>query len=355
MLLSRYFQNIYLQSTAIVGMCFLVLIACVGLMGELKQIDMHYHLIDAIIYTLSVLPTNFSRLYPTVLALSSVMWVTWMRERQELIIAHALGLSRLGVITSLFPALIAIVIACTACMEWIAPALGSHAKQVQTLQRSEGKLAHSEDNHMWLKTKKGFMRVTPLIEEKKLLNIYQYHVEHNEVVAWSYAPEARWYNQHWVAETQTTHTLDNYQQGQKKQGEVTLPLNIQPDIFEKARFKTDYFTLNQIWTSLKKAKAHGVLERVTWVNYWLRVLTPLHAICLVTMVLIWLQVSLDLRSPRFSWWVMTCVAAIILDFTVVEILESIKWRVDIWEGLAIAAFPLGCVIAGAIGGVYVRN
>ena len=79
-----------------------------------------------------------------------------------------------------------------------------------------------------------------------------------------------------------------------------------------------------------------------------------HTWMLVAMV-VWLQASLDLRSSTFVWWVLATTVAIIVDFSVIEILEHQNTATDMWGGLWAAATPLVALMLGTIGGMYVRD
>lgn len=354
MLLSRYFRQLYLHACVVVCACFLAMIMCITMIRELSQTNNAYTLTDALTYTVQTLPVNIGRFYPVILALGALTWIAKVRDSQELLLAHAVGLGKSRIVIALMPMLLILIVLGTMSVDWIGPVLGAHAKQEQTLARSQGQLMNTHQN-MWLKTNKGLMRATTTKDNETLVDIYEYTIHKNEITSWSFAPRATWQDKHWVVENQTVYSLKDKAQKKKHRAKVFLSLHISPEVLEKSSMKTDYYTLPQLWSSVKSGRLHGVLDRVTWVNLWLRVLNPVRTILLVGLVLIYMQASLDLRSANFSKWLIFSVVILIADFTIVEAFEAIKWQVDMWQGLAIASIPIGYLTVGLIGGMYVRN
>ena len=354
MLLARYFRHIYLQACVTVGVATAVLVFCIGVMAELRQSSSLYSFLDTLFFIVQTLPANFCRFYPAAMALAVIVWVWRLRERQELVMAHALGWSRWRVVLGLTPAILLAVLACTVTMEWLAPNLARHAKQVQTQKLSGGQLANTQRT-MWFKTAEGFLQARVTDDPQVLENVKFYQLDGQGLHQWGHADTVTWQKKRWVAATMTTTQVEGDKQVSTHSKGAYLPLRIKPSLLAKTAFRTDYLSLTQMWHGLTAAKDHGVLTRLSWVNFWLRILNPLHAWLLVAMVLVWLQSSLDLRSTSFIMWVLAAVVAIILDFSVVENLEHKNTVTDIWGGLWIAALPLVALTLGTIGGLYVRD
>ncbi len=354
MLLARYFRQIYYQAALTVGFATVVLVFCIGVMAELRQSSSLYSFLDTVWFIVQTLPANFCRFYPAALALTGIMWVWRLRERQELVMAHALGWSRWRVVMGLTPGILLLVVACTVTMEWLAPNLASRAKQEQTQKLSGGQLANNQRT-MWFKTATGFIQASLTDDPNALSNIKVYQIDDKGLHRWGQADTVRWQKKNWVAENLTTNQVQGDKQVATTTHQVKLPLHIKPSLLAKTAFRTDYLSLTQMWHGLTAAQEHGVLTRLSWVNFWLRILNPLHAWLLVAMVVVWLQISLDLRAGTFVWWVLAATVAIVLDFSVVEILEHKNTVTDMWGGLWTAVMPLGALMLGTVGGMYVRD
>ena len=243
---------------------------------------------------------------------------------------------------------------CTLNMEWLAPNLASHAKQVQALKLTRGQVINTQES-MWFRIEDGFLHARPTQDPKILNDIHVYKLQGGRIHGWAYADLAKWDGKSWQVDELKQYRLKKTSQVHTSKKTTVLPLQIKPSLLSKTAYKSDYMSLTQMWHGLTDANHHGVLNRLSWTSFWLRVLAPLHTWVLLTLVLTWLQISLDLRSSTFSITVLAVILVIIVDFSCIEILEHLHVPWGMWSSFWLATTPLWLLTLGTIGGMHVRD
>ena len=137
-LIDRYIGITVLQSTALVMVVLLALFGFATFAGELEKVGKgHYDALQAMIYSLLVLPRLAYQLFPLVVLLGSIIGLGALASHSELTVVRAAGVSLRRIVWSVVKAGLLLMVVVVIVGEYVAPRaeLKAQSLQAEALQQ----------------------------------------------------------------------------------------------------------------------------------------------------------------------------------------------------------------------------
>lgn len=337
-----FYLNRKVLSTALqLWMMAVLLIFLLGCLGDFNNVTQDYGLVELCRYIAGTIPLHLARFYPLLISLVLALTIAKLRRTQELLALLSQGVSQGKILLYLTPSLLLMLIWMLLSNELLAPYLADRVRQMRSERLSHGQMI-AEKNTVWLKTAKGFLQASITADEWMLADLNYYQHDPDGQLQWLKASNAHYLGkQQWQAEhaVQTTLNPDN-KQVQLQKNNYILPIKLNPDTLSSSRQRAEYLNLIQMAKALTQGRNYGLVDKLDWHMFWLRVSQPFQVLVLAT-TSAWLLLGvLALRSPYYTSTWFLLIQTWLLHFVSVEILRQQNWGLGMVQGIWIAFVPI---------------
>ena len=177
-LLTRYLAKEIYSSVAIVFAGLLGLFSFMDVIQELHDVGQGgYHLKDALIYVMLIMPTHIYELFPLAALIGSIFAIVQMANNSELMVFRCSGASLTQMIVAMLEIGMPLVLLCLLFGEVIAPP-SDHLAQELSMKARNSKMTLKEfRSGIWVKDEHSFVRAQSVLPDTTLLNITIYEFD----------------------------------------------------------------------------------------------------------------------------------------------------------------------------------
>lgn len=223
-LLTRYLAKEIYSSVLIVFAGLLGLFSFMDVIQELHDVGQGgYHLKDALLYVLLIMPTHIYELFPLAALIGSIFAIVQMASNSEMMVFRSSGASLKQMIFAMLKIGLPLVLLCLLFGEVIAPP-SDHLAQELSMKAKNSQVTLKEfRSGVWVKDEHSFVNVRNVMPDTSLLNITIYEFDDSyHLHAITFAKRAAFESQnHWILED-VRQTLFS-EQGTSVNIQPTLP------------------------------------------------------------------------------------------------------------------------------------
>ncbi len=181
-LLDQYIGRAVLQSTVVVMLVLLSLFAFATFSGELDSIGHgNYGAIDALQYTLLLMPGLAFQLFPIVVLLGAIIGLGMLASQSELIVMRAAGVSIKRIVWAVMRVGILLLLFMVVVGEYVAPEAEQRAQKIKT-DLLEVKVSFNTEQGLWARDGNNVIHIRDLISKEQVANVSIYEFdEHNRL------------------------------------------------------------------------------------------------------------------------------------------------------------------------------
>lgn len=239
---------------------------------QFKFANNNYGPLNAIIYSLSVLPVNLYSIFPVLFPVG--IWLAFYRlhSKGEMLQIHASGISP-NKIASWVISTVLIWNICNLCLgEFAGPLLEKHAKKKRMQAMLDYKITE-EDTALWLKEDSMFINAERTHSPNILINIVKYYFSDQELVAVEKIDSAEYINHSWHLASGEKMTLKPHLLITKTP-EQNWKTHLNPELLKLSETKNDKKALFQIIPALIR-KNLGLFSNKDLYIFWNRIFLPI--------------------------------------------------------------------------------
>ena len=271
----------YLGNT-VIGAILLTLLLLVGLeliftfVNELRFVGTgQYSTLDAVKYIFLSLPTQMAQLFPMAALVGTLLGLSTLAARSELIVLRSAGLSILDITLALFKVGILLVLFAWLLGEVLAPLTDKWAHATKAVALSSGQ-ALSTQHGIWMRDGEAFVHIQSVDKNKQLTGITRYDMDDNlQLRESSYAESATFEGDHWVLSQ--VHNTQFLKDGTDSSFQPTQiwSSQIAPDIVGIVGSKAlDELNLLELWRSIDYRRQNHLNARPYQLALWQKIARP---------------------------------------------------------------------------------
>ena len=283
-ILSRYIAFHVISATSLVVLVLVGVETFMLFVSQLSDIgQIHYGLLQSIVYVGLSLPSNFYQLFPMAGLLGSLLGLGRLASTSQLVVMQTAGVSVSQITLSVIRAAILMLIVATIIGEVLAP----------RLQYKEDNAKASALNHAiglqafggtWLHDGRDFVHINSLVSQKKIndITIYSFDNKHR-LILMSHAKEGMLINKRWQL-SDVTRTLFSPKKIKTYQTpSFSLNLNIQPNLLTLTVRDPQAISLTEMQNNIHYLKSIGLSTSSMEFTFWQRLVQPLTAIVMIAL------------------------------------------------------------------------
>lgn len=271
----------YLGNT-VIGAILLTLLLLVGLelifsfVNELRFVGTgQYSTLEATKVIFLSLPTQIAQLFPMAALVGTLLGLSTLAARSELIVLRAAGLSIMDITLALFKVGILLVLFAWLLGEIVAPMTDKWAHATKAVSLSNGQ-ALSTQHGVWMRDGKAFVHIQSVDKNHRLTGITRYEMDDNlQLRESSYAESGTFEGDHWVLSQ--VHNTQFYPEGTQSDFEEqqSWSSQIAPEIVGIVGNKAlDELNLFELWRSIDYRKNNHLNARPYQLAFWQKIARP---------------------------------------------------------------------------------
>lgn len=275
-ILDRYIsKNIF--NTIMATLFMLVsLSSIIKFVEQLRKVGQgDYSALGAGLFTLLSIPKDIEIFSPMAALLGTLLGLSSLATRSELVVMQASGFSRLQVAGSVMKTAIPLVILTMGIDEWVAPASEKIAYNYRT-QAIYGGSMFLNQNGLWIKDSNDFIFIERVIDSHQLAGVNIYHFDNAErLQSLQYASIATFSNDRWKLSQVNELNLTNSKQ---ITGQQTLngewKTNLTPDKLGVVAFEPNSLSISGLYNYINYLKQNGQEANRYQLNMWSKIFSP---------------------------------------------------------------------------------
>lgn len=285
-ILRRYISKNILSAIALVSLVLISLMLFVMLSAEFSDIGTgNYDTMHALTYVIMNLPANIYQFLPIAGLLGSLIGLSLLASRSELIVMRAAGVSIVKISSVVLQAALLFVIASVLLGEYLGPSLSRNATIYKTEAMSRGQ-TYKTLQGVWLKQKNNFIRIATILPGNQLKNITKYTFDQNQnLVAASFAKRASYHKNKWIFKDVTTSVFSKTQVRNMHFDTQAWNLKLRPHVLKIMKIDSSQRSLPQLYSYIQYLKYSGLQSYKPEFVFWQRVLQPLATLVMILLAI----------------------------------------------------------------------
>ena len=274
--------TLYLGKSIIVAI-LLVLMLLVGLefifslVNELRHVGTgDYNLNMAITFILFSLPSTIAQLFPMAALVGTLLGLSILASRSELIVMRASGWGMGDIIFAVMKLAVVLIFFAWILGEWVAPTTDRFAHHQKALSLSEGKALRTAHG-TWMKDGDNFVHIQSIDAKGHLEGITRYEFDNSQVLKKSSFAQYGDYEQNkWVLHQINETIFEKDKISNNHVNKEHWVSHIDPNILNIVGVKNlDELSLVGLWQTIRYRKGNELDARPYQLAFWQKCLRPL--------------------------------------------------------------------------------
>ncbi len=238
---------------------------------------------DSLIYAFMITPRNIYRALIIIVILSGLITVYRLIYSSQWIVMQSFGVTTWQILRNIFLVQSLFVVIITYIGETYAIDAELYAKRIRTHSASGGAINYSINN-LWFKEKNHYVHVKSVTTSQELEGIDFFEVVDHVFLKYRYAQKAVFKkNGLWVLSDVKEFDLTNSKLS--KFNQVNWMSGLHPTVLVAAVAAPTRISLTKLFKALIHSKGFGILQDDTFNVFLTRVMTPIMAICSLSIIL----------------------------------------------------------------------
>ncbi len=285
-LLDLYIGRAVLQSTAVVMLILLALFAFATFAGELDNIGkVRYEAIDALQYTLLLMPGLAYQLFPIVVLMGAIIGLGTLAGQSELVVMRAAGVSIKRIVWAVMKVGILLLLIMAVMGEYVAPRAELRAQNIKA-DLLAVKASFRSEQGLWARDGGKVIHIRDLISSEHVANVSIYEFDKsNQLVLMTQAKRADFSDGEWHLSEVTNSTVDVDGINVTVKPEAVWHSLLVPDLISVVTIDPSALTGPGLYRYIQYLRDNGLDASRYRLALWKKIMLPV-----TTMVMIFLAV-----------------------------------------------------------------
>ncbi|GJM07484.1 MAG: LPS export ABC transporter permease LptG [marine bacterium B5-7] len=274
-ILSRYLGSTILKTIALVTVMLLGLEMFILFMGEIGDIgNGHYHLLQALHYTLLMLPQSIYHLFPMAALLGTLLGLGSLATHHELVVMRAAGVSIGQITRTVIMLALVSVIALGAIGEGFGPNLAREAAQHKAEAMSSGQALQTLQG-TWVRNGKEYVRIHRVLPGQHLDGVTIYRFDHDRLMQSISAARAVYVDKAWQLQNVQVSHLDADHVKVTHVARMPWSIHLTPKMLVTDNLSPNQMSLHRLHRTMRYRASSGLRTGQYQFEFWQRILQPL--------------------------------------------------------------------------------
>lgn len=274
-IVERYLGRTLLSHVAIVLLVLLALYFFNTLMSEMGNVGKgHYTTVDAVLYSLMLLPRQAYELFPLVALVGTILGIGSLASSNELTVLRAAGVSIRRLTLAVMKTGFVLILFVVLMGETLAPYLEKQAHAQRLVAFAQSVSLNASDG-LWARDGSDFINIKRLFPGGRASGISRYSYDGLQLVAIDYAPQGEFAQGGWQV-SEVTRTLFSEDRVETRQVEEELwPSTLTPEVVNVATMPPENLALWELFEYVEYLQENGLATQRYETAMWVRLFTPL--------------------------------------------------------------------------------
>ncbi len=281
-ILQRYIGKTITQTILAITAIFLGLDIFLTLVAQKHYIGRgNYGILQALEYVFLLTPSVLYQLFPMSGLLGSLVGLSFLANKNELVVMRAAGMSIQQIIFSVVQVALVIVFFVALLGAFVAPLTTHYAKTQQAVEVSGGQ-ALTTNRGTWVRNGDDFVHIRMVTPHSQLHNIsiYSFNDKH-QLTAESYAQWANFSKGHWWLHHIVRSTITDKKVTVTHIKQRPWDFAIDPDLLKVAAIEPDQMPLWRLLPYIDYLKANNLSVTTYALSFWQRIFQPLSTLVMI--------------------------------------------------------------------------
>jgi lipopolysaccharide export system permease protein len=284
-MLDRYIGRAVIGHTLVVFSVLLMIYFFSTLVSEMGYVGKgHYTAVNALLYSLMLIPRQAYELFPMVALLGSMLGLGSLANSSELTVMRAAGISVKRVAGSVLKAGLIMIVVVIAIGEGVAPELEKTA-HVQRLKAMAKSISVNTSSGMWAKDGDSFIAIDKLNPGGDASGVTLYRMTGQKMQEIAMATSAHYDRGVWYLNN--VHRTLFTDEGVKveQQAEAEWETGLTPDVINLASMPPENLAIWELNEYIGYLRENGLASQRYQVALWVRIMAPLATSVMILMAL----------------------------------------------------------------------
>ncbi|WP_067520933.1 LPS export ABC transporter permease LptG [Endozoicomonas ascidiicola] len=278
--LDRYISRNVLGSTVLVLLILVFLEALFSFLGQLENVRGNYQSVDALLYTLLMIPRKLYELIPVSALVGCLVGLGSMASNSELVVMRAAGISLWRMLASVMKPALLLILTGLLLGEYLAPMTEQIAETRRAIARSVDGSYSGEG--FWHREGNEYMYFNAVEPNGVLYGVSRYEFDEDMVLQESsFAKRAIYQADHWLLEEVTTLKRDGDRFVTEQQLIEPWETNLTTTLLKVVVVKPEALSISGLMTYSDYLAQQGLNSGEYSLAFWEKVLQPLSILSLV--------------------------------------------------------------------------
>lgn len=295
--LTLYIAKTILVTILLVMTLFIGLELIFSLVNELRFVGTgRYTIGQAALFILFSLPENISEIFPMAALVGTMMGLSLLASRSELIVMRSAGVGISSIILSVFKLALLLVVFSWLLGECVAPSLDKFANQQKALALSGGQ-AFRTSHGTWMREGNTFIHIQSMLSPNHMVGITRYEFDNNmQLSRSSKAKEGKYENNGWVLYNINETQFEDARTLRRHIESMPWVSHMDPQILSIVNVKDiDELSLVGLWQTIEYRKNNHLNAKPYQLAFWQKIVRPF-----ATLVMMFLAIPFIFGPLRSS-------------------------------------------------------
>lgn len=281
-LLDRYIGNTVLQSTLVVMLVLMSLFAFVTFATELDKVGRGtYDAMQAVQYTLLLLPRLAYQLFPIIVLLGSIIGLGLLAGQNELIVVRAAGVSLKRIIWTVMRVGLVLVVLMVLVGEFIAPEAEFKAQNLRA-EAISGQISFRTDEGLWAKDGSSIIHIRDMLAKDRVrdISIYEFD-EANQLHTLTKAKSANFNNGQWTLQDVSRSVIATTGVGTTQTKTMNWRSLLNPELIGVVAIKPDYLSAPGLLRYIEYLNDNGLDAGQYVLALWKKAMMPVTTVVMI--------------------------------------------------------------------------
>jgi len=284
-MLDRYIGRAVIGHTLVVFAILLMIYFFSTFVNEMGYVGKgHYTTVNALLYSLMLIPRQAYELFPMVALLGSMLGLGSLANSSELTVMRAAGVSVKRVAISVLKAGLVMIAVVIVLGEGVAPELEKTA-HVQRLKAMAKSISVNTNSGMWAKDGDSFIAIDKLNPGGDAVGVTLYRMSGQQIKEIAVASNARYQNGVWYLDNLRRTLFEEGRVRVEHQEQAEWETGLTPDVINLASMPPENLAIWELNEYIGYLSDNGLASQRYQVALWVRVMAPFATSVMILMAL----------------------------------------------------------------------
>lgn len=248
---------------------FSTLISELGMVGK-----GHYTMVDAVLYSLKLLPRQAYELFPLVALVGTILGIGSLASSNELTVLRAAGVSIRRLALAVMKSGLVLIVLVIVMGDTVAPYLEkqAHAKRLAAMAKS---VSVNSENGLWARDGDDYINIRVLIPGGQAKDITRYRFDGQQLTEVAYSASGTYLNNGWLVRPVSKTLFQGDSVVAQVEEEEHWQSSLTPDVVNVATMVPENLALMELFEFIDYLHQNGLAAQRYETAMWVRLFNPL--------------------------------------------------------------------------------